>query len=693
MSVSLNSALSGLRAAQQALNTISTNIANASTVGYTRKLLPQETQIVDGTGGGVSVQSLIRNVDKTLIRDINKQASISSASTIAEKYLERIQDFHGASDAERSISAEMGRLADSFTALSSAPNSPLYLSDTVNAAQRMAGKFNEFSNLLNQMRNDTETEISANIGQVNFLLEKIAKLNNEVSYASSGNRSTADFEDQRDLAMKELSKYLQISSFTNEDNQLVVQTKQGQILADGVAHKIMFNKSNLTPSSYPGNGANNIYLDSFSTVPLQADVLGGSLGALLTLRDTTLPTYQAQLDEMAQKMAERFDKQGLKLFVDSAGNVPASVAPPAAVSYVGFSSNIRVNQSIINDPTLLRSGTYGASVAEGSSEVVSRIVNFAFGAYQSQQAASTVDISTGTIFASTGMTQYNRVIGTANINSYGDLDTAPNITAPATFSITVGATVTNVTINPGDTAATMVNNVNTAAGYNLMSLNGLGQIMLTADQNITITDTGIGGAGLSDLGLTPGTTVATNPSFTVQIGSQTPVTVSIAPGDTVTNLLTTLNTIPDLVATLNGSGGLVLTPAHGGAITIRNAVGTPIDSLGLSITNVAHTPFRDSNLGGSATLSTGILGNSTLEDFSRSMISDHAEDHGLAKDSMEKETAFLETLSNRFSNESGVDIDEELSNLIRIQTAYTAAARMIAKTEELFNELMQSFRL
>lgn len=46
----LNAALSGLRVAQQQLSVISNNVSNASTPGYTRKILPQTTQVINSTG-------------------------------------------------------------------------------------------------------------------------------------------------------------------------------------------------------------------------------------------------------------------------------------------------------------------------------------------------------------------------------------------------------------------------------------------------------------------------------------------------------------------------------------------------------------------------------------------------------------------------------------------------------------------
>ena len=51
----LQTATSGLNAAQAALNAISDNIANVNTPGYTRKTITQQQQIVAGAGMGVDV--------------------------------------------------------------------------------------------------------------------------------------------------------------------------------------------------------------------------------------------------------------------------------------------------------------------------------------------------------------------------------------------------------------------------------------------------------------------------------------------------------------------------------------------------------------------------------------------------------------------------------------------------------------
>ena len=48
----------------------------------------------------------------------------------------------------------------------------------------------------------------------------------------------------------------------------------------------------------------------------------------------------------------------------------------------------------------------------------------------------------------------------------------------------------------------------------------------------------------------------------------------------------------------------------------------------------------------------------------------------------------VEQLTNRRESISGVNLDEEMANLIRYQHAFTAAARMITLVDEMMEELL-----
>jgi flagellar hook-associated protein 1 FlgK len=84
---------------------------------------------------------------------------------------------------------------------------------------------------------------------------------------------------------------------------------------------------------------------------------GGTIGANIALRDTILPTSQAELDEFSQTLASRFAAQGLTLFTNANGNVPAGGGTPSQSGYVGLANTIQVNPQIVANPSLVRDGT------------------------------------------------------------------------------------------------------------------------------------------------------------------------------------------------------------------------------------------------------------------------------------------------------------------------------------------------
>lgn len=104
-----------------------------------------------------------------------------------------------------------------------------------------------------------------------------------------------------------------------------------------------------------------------------------------------------------------------------------------------------------------------------------------------------------------------------------------------------------------------------------------------------------------------------------------------------------------------------------------------------------NVSFRSQQLGPGANIDTGIISSLNLIDYSQKMVNRHAEEINATEASNEDEGAFRDLLQRRLSDESGVNIDEELSNLIIVQTAYAAAAKVVSAIDEQFRELLRAF--
>ncbi len=629
----LDAALSGLRVAQQQLSTISNNVANVGTDGYSRKILPQSTLVVGSQAAGVRSDAVVRNVDMFLQRDYWTQISATTFQDTKIEYLDRIQQFHGNPDQEISISAQIAKLRDSFATLSDSPEDTFLQRSAIQQAQTVAQKFNDFSDLLTEMRNDTQQDMALAVREVNAKLKSIAALNREIKLDTALNKSTASSADLRDKTIKELSALMDVSFFTRGDGVLVVQTRQGVELAAETAQEVYFDSgSPLGPaSSYP-NSAGGIYvggnpLNNPMAINVTQKGLGGELGALVELRDDILPRQQAQLDELAHKMALRFEAQGLRLFTDASGLVPSDAAPvpgtpgppvvpPVPVDYIGFAREIRVNQNIINDNSLIQKGTANTDipVQSGSNEVLRRITQFTFGEIEYQQATGTVDLRATTGGAADlqewlGVYSQNSVTSSLSLSGFSDLQALINsggevfdpITPGPPYNDTFRLTFEDTRITPAVPAATydlslsaiqaaypIGGTITSAADQLAAAINNLapppdaalavsarvnpyGQLVIESRANISMDAStpasGMRPEGLALMGFAEGTATTKDPYIDIQVGSDTPVRISIEPNDTEATLAAKLEYNP-----LTGTGipGLYvdINPVTG-AMTLR----------------------------------------------------------------------------------------------------------------------------
>lgn len=769
----LDIALSGLNIAQRQMSVISDNISNASTPGYTRKILPQETVVSrDGESFGVRGSVIQRDVDLNLSKDYWTQISQVENLNAKSSYLNQIMLFHGSPESETNISAELAALQGAFISLADTPEDSFLQSQTINQAELFAQKINDFQIMLTDMRNDAQSEMDLSIERINSKLEQIAELNSEISFAIASGRSSASLEDRRDILVSEISEEMEISTFIRGDGVMVIQTEQGELLAEDSAKELVFDSNIITVNSYYPDSAAAITIgdpdEQINTTDITRSSLGGNLGAYIELRDEILPQYEAQIDELAHQIARRFDAQGLRMFTDSSGGIPTDdapiVDPLTAVDYVGFATEFQVNPAIIADNTLIQQGTVTTdnTVQTSSNEVIRRVIDFTFSDIQNEEAIGNVDLtaldtiqqtidvySESEVTSSLDFSQYtdiNQLIAVAG----GELDDPTDeftitFTDPDLELAPVGAVAKTITIDlsaaallAGDAQTQLETAINTelAAAPAIdtawdvrVNFDTNGQLIIQSRGNIVIDASGangMGDTGLAFLGLESGTFEAVDPYIDVQVGDGIVERVTIGPLDDETDLFDKLDqdgTNGDdgvfglaVDPNLTGGDGILRirpgddydNPTFGGDLTI---VGGPFEtSGGVGIvealfgttvpiteasyssldTNGADVTFRTANLGPNANISTDLNNSTNLLDFAQKMINNHSEEASLTESLQVDEESFRELLQTRLLDESGVNIEEELANLIRIQTAFAAASRVVQAIDEEFRSFLAS---
>jgi flagellar hook-associated protein 1 FlgK len=337
----LNTALSGLRAAQTMLDTASHNIANASTPGYSRQRaqlvaappfsLPafNRTGLPGQLGTGVMISSIDRIRDIYLDQQINQQAALGGYWGARSGTMSSVE----AAFPEPSgtgMGAEMSAFWSSWEDLAANPSSSAARTAVLTQAQSLAARFNRDAGQLSAQITGLDGQVGGTISSINDLATRIASLNTQIQGIVVSGDHPNDLQDQRDALIQQLNEIAPVQSVNESDGTV-------QVLIGGTA-LVDHDRARAIVAGQDGAG---------HTVPVWStgdvvDVRGGQLKAYMEARDTTLAGYQTAMNAFAKQIADAVNaahtsgvdqtgNPGLPLYTYTAGNEAASLSVNAAI--------------------------------------------------------------------------------------------------------------------------------------------------------------------------------------------------------------------------------------------------------------------------------------------------------------------------------------------------------------------------
>jgi flagellar hook-associated protein 1 FlgK len=392
---------------------ISQNVANAATPGYAVEVGSQQSLTADGVGLGVHTGPATLQIDQALQTSVTQQNATVAGLQTTQTSLQAIDSVLGTPGSGSDIGSLLGNLQNSFSTLLTNPGSQAQQTAVVSSATKLAQGINTLSATYSAQRQGAQNNLTSAVNTLNSTLATIGQLSNQIIALKPTDQGTADLENQRNAAVQGLSQLLNIKTIEQPNGDLSVFTSSGLTLPTQAGANPFSLPIASTPagSYYPGGGIPGITLGG---ADVTSQMTGGQMGADITLRDTTLPTGQAALDEFSQGLSSRFAGQGLTLFTDPAGNVPAGGGATAQAGYVGYAGTIQVNTAVIADPSLVRDGTNtiagsttGAAAftpnptggPAGFTALISNVVNFTFGT-QAQAGVAQSAMNTSNLGAS-----------------------------------------------------------------------------------------------------------------------------------------------------------------------------------------------------------------------------------------------------------------------------------------------------
>jgi flagellar hook-associated protein 1 FlgK len=309
ISSALTNALSGLTAQSKAAELVSSNIANVSTPGYSRREVILASRTVGTPGQGVQVLGVQRNVNLPLIGDRRLAQSASGDADTRAAFFKRVEKTIGTPDDAFSISGRAAALNATLIEASSHPEAESRLANVLSSAKALARQIGFASRDVQAARTAANTEIAKEVSLLNTSLARVAKLNGQISNGIAVRQDVSSLQDQRQLTVDQIAKIIPIREVQQPEGGVFLYTDAGALLLDTTAAVFGFTATHsVTPSSLNGAGLSGLTLNGnpIGTSGENSYILGGTLGANFAVRDELGVTAQAQLDAMARDLIERF---------------------------------------------------------------------------------------------------------------------------------------------------------------------------------------------------------------------------------------------------------------------------------------------------------------------------------------------------------------------------------------------------
>ena len=742
---------SALAAAQAGIATTGHNIANAATPGYNRQILQQSAAAAQQEGGsfigqGTNIGAVTRVYNEFLSQQVN---SVQSSQGYSGTYFSQIQQINNlVSDPNAGVSPTLQDFFSSLQNLALTPNGTAGSAarqSVLSNANTLTTRLQGLQARLDQIGEDVSGRIADAVTNINQYANQVAELNTmiEKAQSSSGNGAPNDLLDQREYAVSQLSKYVNVSVVKQEGRfNVFMGNGQALVLGDRVS-QLQMTVSQVDPSR-----SQVAYINNGSLVTLsEQDLNGGSLGGLFSFRSQVLDLAQNSLGRMAIGIATSFNQQQ-QLGQDLNGQLGQNmfrIGGPTSTPSVNNTSQANIAASVVDvgnlglsdyriqyvaDPTpgpnyykLTRLSDGNAitstslplkydGVSFNLSSATPPNVGDEFLIKPTAAAISGLQVAIQDVSKIAAAVPLTGNVPTSNLGS-GKLNLSEVNSLVGARSNASQAKITQVTTDDSFQAGTP------ALPLTLTFATGPNQLTgFAAGTVVTVTNGGTSTSYTSPATVpyTSGATVSFNGmSFSIQDGATPPLageTFTLSKSLPITPTTLTYNAGTNSfsgfpatanVTLTNPSTNVKTTYPAGSAVPYVEGAKISYDGISLTLSgafknadvvNVTANPNgsgdnRNMVLMGALQTQKGLAGNSTsFQGAYAQFVSAVGNKTREVKVSSDADTKLLSTAIKAQQSESGVNLDEEATNLLRYQQAYQAAGKLMQVASQLFDALL-----
>ena len=312
----LNTAITGLKAQQEALKTTGHNISNAGTPGYSRQEVVLQANDPQFRGFGFVGQG----VDVTSVRRITNQFMIEQLRTDTSNF-QRLDTYRAnIEQVDRLLADEktglQPQLDSFFAALQGGADNPAYVPSRdviLGESQGLVDRFKTIHSYLTDQNKTLNSQIEATVAQVNSIAEGIAILNEEI-VSAQGNPGQAppnDLMDRRDELVRQLAEFINID-VTVDNDQLNISVGSGQALVlANQSNKLMATGGVEDPQRFGIR-----FISQTENIFITDKITGGQLRGLVQFRENALDPAMNNLGRIGVALVQQMNdqhKQGIDL--------------------------------------------------------------------------------------------------------------------------------------------------------------------------------------------------------------------------------------------------------------------------------------------------------------------------------------------------------------------------------------------
>jgi flagellar hook-associated protein 1 FlgK len=347
MSSLLSTGSSALLAFQRALATVSHNVANVNTPGYSRQRVelaarPGEAIGRNYTGAGVEIADLRRLADGLVFaRQIDSSGELGRLQQLSTQS-DRLDSL--LSDASTSLSGPWSAFFTAAKDVSASPTSQIARSQLLAAANQLTGRWHSIDSQLSQLDGEVDDRVGASLADVNRLSTEIANLNRDI--VAAGSNAPPDLLDARALRVDELSGLIGATTVAQDDGALNVFTAGGQSLVLGNRAQAL----STVPDPLHPDRMQLALATKAGPIALSSTSVGGQIGGLLEFRTRVLDPARAELGRIATAFASAFNTTQ-QAGVDYNGNAGAplfSLPAPRVTAVQANTGTATLSASVAN---------------------------------------------------------------------------------------------------------------------------------------------------------------------------------------------------------------------------------------------------------------------------------------------------------------------------------------------------------